>query len=126
MYEIYTAVHNDSRRLAAMGIRAALERVMIDKIGSDQGTFKNNTDAFDKAGYLSVRQRGHIDTILEAGHAAIHREWQPSDQDIITLLDITESVIEAAYLHDQLSNALDRKIPPGPRPRRPKRDPTSR
>jgi hypothetical protein len=94
-----------------MGIRATLENVMTDRVG-DHGTFGRNVDAFQRAGYLSERQRGNLDTLLEAGHAAVHRGWSPTEQDISTLLDIAESVIATAYLHDQPADALGRKIPP--------------
>ncbi len=111
MREIYNALQSDSRRLVAMGIRAVLESVMIDKVG-DKKRFKANMDAFEAAGYLSVRQRGHLDTILEAGHATIHRGWEPTKADIVTLLDIAESLIQVAYLHDQPADTLSRQIPP--------------
>src|SRR5205823_3528836 len=92
MQEVYTAVQNELYRLAAMGIRAALEYVMIEKIG-DQHTFKDKVDAFVVAGYLSVRQALNLQSILDAGHAAIHRGWEPTMNDVNTLLDITESII---------------------------------
>jgi Domain of unknown function (DUF4145) len=110
MREVYTAVQNDSRRLAAMGIRAALESVMIEKVG-DQGKFKANVDALQQAGYLSVRQALSLDSILEAGHAAIHRGWEPTNADIVTLLDITESIMEVVYLHEHRARDLDNNIP---------------
>lgn len=110
MREVYTAVQNDSRNLAAMGIRAAIEFVLIDKIG-DNMSFKANLDAFQNAGYLSSRQRGHLDVVLDAGNATIHRGWTPTDSNIIVLLDITESIIEVSYLHDKLTDSLSRKIP---------------
>lgn len=110
MREVYEAIENNSRRLPAMGVRAALESVMIDKVG-DNGTFTANLDAFQNAGYLSLRQRGHLDVLLKAGNATIHRAWVPSDEDIVVLLDIAESVIEAAYLHDKPTDSLSRKIP---------------
>jgi hypothetical protein len=44
--EIYAAVNGGQHRLAAMGIRALLERVMINKVG-DQGTFRGNLDELD-------------------------------------------------------------------------------
>ena len=78
-----------------MGIRAALENVMVNKV-DDTGIFNTNMDAFQAAGYLSVRQKFNLETILEAGHATIHRGWVPTDDDIITLLDISESIIEIA------------------------------
>jgi hypothetical protein len=115
MREIYTAVQNDSRRLAAMGIRAALEQVMIDKVG-DKGRFKANVDALQQAGYLSMRQAFDLNSILDAGHATVHRGWEPTNDDIATLLDIAESIIESAYLHENRIRALDRNVPKRPRP----------
>jgi hypothetical protein len=110
MKEIYTAVQNGSTKLVAMGIRAVLESVMIERVG-DQGTFKSNMDAFQKAGYLSLRQAGTLDSLLEAGHAAIHRGWEPKNDDIVTLLDITENLIETVYLHEHRARDLDKKLP---------------
>jgi hypothetical protein len=110
MREIYTAVQNDSRRLAAMGIRAALEQVMVDKVGN-QGSFKANVDALQRAGYLSIRQAFDLNSILDAGHATIHRGWEPTNDDITTLLDITESIIESVYLHENRVRALDKNVP---------------
>jgi hypothetical protein len=115
MSEVYTAVQNDSRRLAAMGIRAALESVMIEKVG-DQRSFNANVDALQKAGYLSLRQALSLNSILEAGHAAIHRGWEPTNHDIVTLLDIAENIIEVVYLHEHRVRDLDKNVPKRPRP----------
>jgi len=100
-----------------MGIRAVLEAVMIDKSGDHQ-SFKNNTDAFEKAGYLSERQRSTINTILEVGHAAIHRAWEPTEDDIETLFRITVSVIESVYLHEPRAERLERTVPRRPKPKK--------
>jgi hypothetical protein len=108
--EIYAAVQNNSLRLAVMGIRAVLETVMVEKIGNIR-SFTGKLDAFEKAGYLSVRQRGHLDTALAAGHATIHRGWKPTNRDVDLILDIAESIIEVAYLHDRRVDALDTVIP---------------
>jgi hypothetical protein len=113
--EVYSAVQNDLRCLAAMGIRAILEVVMRNKVG-DQRTFKVLLDEFQKAGYLSTRQAGSLDSILEAGHAAIHRGWEPTDEDIAALLDITEAVIETTYLHERRAQALEKRVPRRPKP----------
>lgn len=113
--EVYAAVQNDLRCLAAMGIRATLETIMRGKVGS-QRTFRALVDEFQKAGYLSVRQAGSLDSILEAGHAATHRDWEPTDQDIATLLDITEAVIATVYLHESRATALEANLPKRTRP----------
>src|SRR5271157_2537733 len=70
-----------------------------------------NLDEFQKAGYLSERQRTALDTIFEAGHAAIHRGWEPTEDDIRTLMDITESVIESVYLHGVRAERLEKVVP---------------
>ncbi|MDD5154425.1 MAG: hypothetical protein PHR03_07150 [Desulfovibrionales bacterium] len=41
MKEIYSSLHNNSRRVATMGIRALLEHIMINKAG-DRGSFSKN------------------------------------------------------------------------------------
>ena len=43
--EIYSALHNDSRRLAVIGARALLEHIMVSKV-DDQDSFKKNLEKF--------------------------------------------------------------------------------
>jgi hypothetical protein len=51
--EIYSALQNDSRRLAAMGIRALLELVMIEQVG-DSGQIGKNVDKFLEQGFVCI------------------------------------------------------------------------
>jgi hypothetical protein len=123
MREVYEALQNGLRRLVAMGIRSALESVMVHKVGdqlAERSGFPQKLDEFQKAGYLSPRQRLQLDTVVAAGNAAVHQEWTPTDEDIATLLDIIESVIATAYLHDQPAAALERRVPPKPSKSAPK------
>lgn len=109
--EIYVSLQNNLPRLAAMGVRALIETVMIAKSG-DHGSFSKNITEFEKAGYVSRIQRERIEAILEAGHAAIHRSFKPSTQDVVTLLDITEHIIETVYLHESKIKELKKRVPP--------------
>jgi hypothetical protein len=109
--EIYVALHNDSLRLAAMGIRALLEFIMIDKIG-DRGSIGENITEFFKAGYIAlVDQQTFRTKLIEAGHAAMHRGYKPSAADLGTLLDLTESLIASIYIHPVRAKDLDTRIP---------------
>ena len=108
--EIYSALHNNSRRLAAMGVRALIEYMMIIEV-SDNGSFKKNLDAFQRAGYLSNKQREIIEPILEAGHAAIHRGYEPSPKDVLTVIEITESLVETIYVHSIKAEKLKERVP---------------
>jgi hypothetical protein len=113
--QIYSAaLQHDAYWLAAMGIRGVLDLTMIEKIG-DTRTFEEKVVAFQKAGYLSVRQALNLNILIEAGHAAVHRQWAPSPCEIATLLDITNSIIETAYLHEKRVRDLERNVPEDPR-----------
>lgn len=111
--EIYIALQNNQRALAAMGIRALLEHIMISKCG-DNGSFARNLEQFEAAGFVSKTQRESLDTILEAGHATIHRSFRPSKDDLITLIDIAESIVEGVYIHGPKVERLKKRIPRRP------------
>lgn len=114
--EIYAALQNDLPQLAAMGIRSLLEKLMIAKNGGDQGTFKKNLDAFVQAGYLSTGQKETIETVLELGHASIHRDFEPTREDIVFLVDIVEQLVQMIYLHGDQARKLRARIPPRKHP----------
>ena len=109
--EIYTALHGDCLSLAAMGIRALLEGIMIDRVG-DQGSFKNNLKELERQGYLASHQRDILEATLEIGHASIHRGYVPTRDDLTLALDITETMFEMIYIHKEQAAELRRRIPP--------------
>lgn len=108
--EVYVAVQNNLPRLATMGVRALLEKIMISKT-ADQGSFAKNIEKFEELGHVSKLQRKRLETILDAGHAAIHRAYDPKEKDVITLLDIAEHIVESVYLHEGKVAALKKNIP---------------
>lgn len=110
LLEIYSALQNNQPRLAAMGVRALLEHVMIAKVG-DQGTFAKNLAIFESKGFVSRIQREYLETLLQAGHAAMHRAYKPSQPDLITLVDIAESIIEIVYLQGVSVEILKKRVP---------------
>lgn len=111
--EIYVALQHNLPSLAAMGVRSLLEKIMVSKAG-DQGTFVQNIAEFEKLGYVSRIQRERLEAILEAGHAAIHRTFKPTKKDVITLVDLTEHIVETVYLHEAKVSALKKSVPPRP------------
>lgn len=108
--EVYVALQNDQPFLAAMGIRALLEQIMVTKCG-DHGTFRENLAAFEDKGFVSALQRERLETVLEVGHAAIHRGYKPSMEDLMTLVDLTEVIVQTIYLHGSKVEDLKKKIP---------------
>jgi len=112
--EVYVALQNDCCSVAAMGIRALLERLMIEHV-EDQGSFSGNLGAFEQAGYVGRHQKEIIEATLEVGHASIHRNYNPTRQDVTQVLDIAENIIQSIYVSAEQAKALKRRIPPRPK-----------
>lgn len=108
--EIYSSLRNGTRCLAAMGIRAVLEHVMIDKV-DDNGSFVKNLSKFKEEGFISRIQHENLELIIEAGHATMHRAFHPNQEQLNALVDITESVLEAIYINASKAEVLKDKIP---------------
>ncbi len=108
--EVYQALHGKQYRLAAMGIRAILEQVMIMKVG-DSGSFGKNLEIFQKEGYISRIQQKAMQATLEVGHAAMHRGFAPSENDLNTAMDILEGVLAPIFSHEPEAEKLNRKVP---------------
>lgn len=108
--EIYVGLQNGTARLSTMGIRALLEFIMIQKVG-DNGSFSKNLAEFERKEYISRGQRDILNAVLEAGHATMHRSYSPSQDDLVTCMDIAENVIEMVYIHPLKVKALAKKIP---------------
>ena len=111
--EVYEVVHSGQNRLAAMGIRALLENLMVQMVG-DQGTFEKNLDTFQSGGYISGVQRDTLNSILEVGHGAMHRSFSPKTSDITLALDIVEGVLAPIFHHHTAAEELSNKVPPRP------------
>jgi len=110
LVEIYSAVQNDLRGLAAMGVRALLEHVMVS-VSGDSGSFVKNLEKFQSDGHVSANQRARLETTLEAGHASIHRGFTPSLEDVTVLVDIAESVLVDVFIHPKKIELLKNRIP---------------
>ncbi|TLD68680.1 DUF4145 domain-containing protein [Phragmitibacter flavus] len=108
--EIYSALHSKCYALAAMGVRALLESIMIDQVG-DNGSFQKQLYNLQIAGGISPRQKKIIEDTLEIGHASIHRNFSPSRLDIISSLDIAEGLIETIYINEGKAQFLKNKVP---------------
>ncbi|SFM50652.1 protein of unknown function [Bradyrhizobium sp. Rc3b] len=111
IFEVYRAVDAKQYRLAAMGIRAALEQIMIFKTG-DHGTFQKNLDAFQSAGLISVIQRDAMRATLDVGDAAMHRGYTPKEKDLRIALDVLDGVCAPIFGHGDEAKSMGKRVPP--------------
>jgi hypothetical protein len=116
LLEVFQAVDGGQYRLAAMGIRALLEQVMIAKVG-DLPTFDAKLDEFQKKGYISLIQRDSMRATLDVGDAAMHRGFLPTEQELNVALDVVEGVFAPIFGHKTEAEKLADRVPP--RPQRP-------
>lgn len=108
--EIYVGVQNGMKMITTMGVRALVEYVMIESVG-DKGSFRKNLTEFADKGFISDKQHEILNAVLEAGHATIHRAYEPSDKDLATCIDIVESMIQDIYVHPGKAAELARRVP---------------
>lgn len=110
LHEIYQALKNDAPSLAAMGVRAVIEAIMIDKVG-DHGSFSANLKDFRQKGFISTFQLGILEVALEIGHASIHRGFIPKKEQLEVALDTLENLVHSLYLLDHQAKANAKTIP---------------
>ena len=75
--EVYAALQADSRRLAMMGCRAILDRMMVKAVG-DVGSFEEKLDKMVAQQLLSKPDRDALDAAIDAGSASAHRGGSPA------------------------------------------------
>lgn len=108
--EVYVATQNGAKSLAAMGLRAVVEAVMLDKVG-DHGSFARNLVEFEAQGFISRIQKASLLTALELGHASIHRSYEPSNDQLDIATDIVEGLVHQLYVLNHSAEVARRNIP---------------
>lgn len=109
MEEVYTALQANSKRLALMGARALVDDFMNDKVG-DIGGFNQKLEELEKQGLISKANRCFLDAALEAGHAVIHRGFNPKKETVEQVMDIVENLLQT-YVLDEAADDLKKSIP---------------
>ncbi len=99
--EVYAALASDSRRLALMGERTLVDLFIVRKIG-DQGTFVEKLKKLELEGFLSAKNREMLDAALNAGHAASHRAYLPERDQLSTVMDIVENLLQSDLLAKEI------------------------
>lgn len=107
--EVYVALQADSRRLAMMGARALVD-VVMNRDG-DQGSFVAGLQSLERRGLIAARQREVLEAALDVGHAAAHRGHWPTRDDVDTVIDIVEHLLQAELL-GPLAADLRTRTPP--------------
>lgn len=111
--EVLSVIQIEAYNVAAMGIRAMFEFVLVEAVG-DQGGFGKNIEAFVKKGHIGETAAGLVSRVLDVGSAAIHRGHIVKKHDVLAMLDLLDTIVSLVYRHPIEVNNMDA---PSPRPR---------
>jgi Domain of unknown function (DUF4145) len=114
MKQVYAALDSNSRALAVMGARAAVDIVLVEHVG-DTGGFGQKLKAAESVGVISGKNSKVLAAALEACNAAAHRGHQPSTADVNAVIDIVENLLQAVYQLDSLADRLKQSTPKRPK-----------
>jgi hypothetical protein len=127
--EVYGALDNDLKVLAAIGVRTCFD-VASETLGVDAGlSFKEKLDTLLSDGRILAADRDKLEVAVEAGHASAHRGWKPSREELATITTILEQFIFDTFVRParevkskaEVDKVRDRVPPKQPRSARSKK-----
>jgi hypothetical protein len=107
--EIYIALNAGCYRLVVMGARSMVDLLMASTVGAE-GTFAARLGRLVDGGFLSAKNRTIVESALDAGHAAVHRAYAPKRDEVGTVLDIVENLLQSVVLEEDAAQ-LSKKTP---------------
>ena len=97
LHEVYTALQADCARLAMMGCRTILDRMMVAAVG-DVGTFEQKLDQMVVEQLLAKPHRDVLHAAIDAGSASAHRGYLPPWPVLDHVVSIVEHLVQASLL----------------------------
>lgn len=98
MGELYGALDAGLNTLASIGVRTSFD-IAAELLGvSAHQTFEQKLDRLLDKGHIREAERDHLALLVEAGSASAHRGWNPTFDDLDTLMDILENFIHESFV----------------------------
>jgi hypothetical protein len=95
MLELYGAMDNDLRMLAAIGIRTTYD-IASELLGIDPTlTFEKKLDALVCSGRISIVDKDRLEMMVDAGSASAHRGWRANPS---TMMDVLEHFVHDSFV----------------------------
>lgn len=98
LIELYGALDNDLRMLAAIGVRTAYDTA-AELLGVNPDfTFAEKMDELVREGKIGSLDRVRLETMVDAGSASAHRGWRPSPQELDAMMNLLEHFVEETFI----------------------------
>jgi hypothetical protein len=112
--EMYTALNDDLRVLAAIGARTVFDR-SSELLGVDPKlSFARKLQELLNQGKVSKDEHVTLDVLVDAGSAAAHRGWRPKPEELNTMMDVVDTFLHRSFILGDGIKKLKAAIPPKP------------
>lgn len=109
--DVYTALDNDLRVLAAIGIRTVFDRAS-ELLGIDPNrTFAQKLEDLLAAGKVGAGEKEILKVLTDAGSAAAHRGWKPRLEELDAMMGIIESFLHRNFVLPHQARRLREAVP---------------
>lgn len=96
--ELYTALDADLRVLSGIGMRTVFE-CTAEMLGVDRaGSFSEKLKSLTSDQHIGGRERELLSNLTEAGNAAAHRGWSPSDDELQEMMNILTAFLQRSVV----------------------------
>ena len=95
---VYTALEQDLRVLAAIGMRTVFDQASEYLGVEPYMSFDKKLDQLVHEGHIGASEKVFLDVLTDAGSAAAHRAWEPDLQQLNTLARIMEHFLQSILL----------------------------
>lgn len=93
------------------GDEKTLVRGDSEKARHPCNTCSVETAHFETEGYIGAKQRELLNATIEAGHAVTHRKHSPSQDQVVLVMDLAESIIKMVLVDPKQADRLDEATP---------------
>lgn len=112
--EMYVARDSGSYILASVGLRTAFDRAS-ELLGiPPEESFVSKVSGLLKQGVVGQSEADALNVVADAGSAAAHRGWSPSEEEFEALLTALEHFLERNLVTVNKATAVKASIPPRP------------
>lgn len=114
--ETFSAINSGNLVLAAIGIRTAFDRAseILGLDPSEFHTFESKLEELRKRGILSENDNLAFSILIDAGSAAAHRGWKPTQVNVDSLVSHLELFLNRNLILADNLLSLKHTIPPKP------------
>jgi hypothetical protein len=112
LLDVYKCVDHDLGIFAAIGVRTVFDRAAESLGVNSKLPFVKKLDQLSEKSFITKKEAEFLATLVNAGSAAAHRGWEPTEKELRDLLLLLESfLLKSFLLESQIKNVAER-IPP--------------